>query len=62
MGAGSVVYVGDSEVDADTAQAAGVPFALYTEGYRKTPVPTIPHDTAFDNWADLPAIAAALIR
>ncbi|WP_323035181.1 phosphoglycolate phosphatase [Pararhodobacter sp.] len=62
MPAGPVVYVGDSEVDAETAQRAGVPFALYTEGYRKTPVATIPHDMRFSDWAELPGIAAALIR
>ncbi|MCB1407539.1 MAG: phosphoglycolate phosphatase [Rhodobacteraceae bacterium] len=61
LGAGPVVYVGDSEVDADTAQAARVPFALFTQGYRKTPVDTIPHSRAFDDWAALPGIAAALI-
>ena len=62
MAAGPVVYVGDSEVDAGTAQAAGIPFALFTEGYRKTPVDTIPHDRSFAYWSELPAIAAALIR
>jgi len=61
MGAGPVVYVGDSEVDAATAKAARVPFALFTEGYRKTPLETIPHDRAFNAWADLPGIASALI-
>ena len=61
MGGGPVVYVGDSEVDAETAQSANVPFALYTEGYRKTPIATIPHDRAFDDWADLPAIAAGML-
>jgi len=61
MGAGPVVYVGDSEVDAATAQAAGVPFALFTPGYRKTPVDTIPHDRAFERYAELPAIAEMLV-
>lgn len=59
---GPVVYVGDSEVDAETAQRAGVPFALYTEGYRKTPISTIPHDRSFNDWSALPAIAKALLR
>ena len=45
--------VGDSEVDAETAQAAGVRFALYTEGYRKTPVEQIPHDCTFSDFARL---------
>lgn len=62
LGEGPVVYVGDSEVDAATAVAADVPFALFTEGYRKTPVDTIPHSRAFDDWSHLPAIAAALVR
>ncbi|WP_417586795.1 phosphoglycolate phosphatase [Pararhodobacter oceanensis] len=61
MGGGPAVYVGDSEVDAETAQAAQVPFALFTEGYRKTPVPAIAHQRAFDSWADLPAIAESLL-
>lgn len=60
LGGGPVVYVGDSEVDAETAQAVGVPFALYTKGYRKTAIEAIPHSTAFDDWADLPGIADAL--
>lgn len=57
MEPGKVIYVGDSEVDAQTAQAAGTPFALYTLGYRKGPVAQIPHTQAFDDWSDLPKIA-----
>lgn len=62
LGGGKCLYVGDSEVDAATAQNAGIAFALFTEGYRKTPVDQIPHDRAFANWADLPAIARDLAR
>lgn len=62
MGPGPMVYVGDSEVDAATAQATGSAFALFTPGYRKTPVDQIPHDAAFDHWGDLPAIAQRLAR
>jgi len=61
LGGGAVVYVGDSEVDAATAMAARVPFALFTDGYRKTPVADIVHQRAFDNFADLPDIARALL-
>jgi phosphoglycolate phosphatase len=61
LGDGPAVYVGDSEVDALTAQAARVPFALFTLGYRKSPVAQIPHDRAFDDFLDLPAIAEALL-
>ncbi len=37
MGGGDCLYVGDSEVDAETSARARVPFLLFTEGYRKTP-------------------------
>ena len=57
---GPSVYVGDSEVDAATAQAAGVPFLLFTEGYRKSPVDALPHAAAFGDWDDLPGLVAAL--
>lgn len=43
----SAIYVGDSEVDAQTAQRAGVPFLLFTEGYRKGPVEALPHHARF---------------
>ncbi|WP_299617041.1 phosphoglycolate phosphatase [Pelagibius sp.] len=56
----AVLYVGDSEVDAATAQAAGVRFALHTEGYRKTPVAKIHHDLRFEEFARLPALVDAL--
>ena len=52
------LYVGDSEVDAETAQRAGLPFLLFTEGYRKTPVEDLPHRAAFRDFADLPGLAA----
>ena len=54
LGAGAAVFVGDSEVDAETAAAAGLPFALFTEGYRKAPVAALPHAFAFDDWSRLP--------
>lgn len=54
-----VIFVGDSEVDADTARAAALPFLLYTEGYRKSPVDQIAHDAAFADWAALPALVKA---
>jgi len=61
LGARDVVYVGDSEVDAETAARAGLPFALYTQGYRKGPVANIAHDRAFDDFAELPGIVADLL-
>lgn len=57
LGATSRLYVGDSEVDAETADRAAITFALFTEGYRKTPVDALPHAVAFDDFAQLPAIS-----
>lgn len=58
---GPRIYVGDSGVDAETAQRAGLPFLLYTEGYRKVPVADLPHDAAFSDFADLvPLVMARL--
>lgn len=48
-----VLYVGDSEVDAQTAANAGLRFALYTQGYRRTPVDQMPQDFAFAEFGDL---------
>jgi len=56
------LYVGDSEVDAETARRAGVRFALFTEGYRKTSVSTIPHQDRFSDFSALPGIVEAVFR
>lgn len=58
MGDGPRLYVGDSETDAETADRAGVPFLLFTRGYRKSPVEALPHLASFDDWADLPAMVS----
>ena len=60
LGATGGLYVGDSEVDAETAQRAKQPFALFTEGYRKSPVATIPHDQRFSDFSQLVEIAGVL--
>lgn len=57
LGRGPCVYVGDSEVDAQTAVSAGVPFLLYSEGYRKNLVADIPHTAVFSDFAEVPALA-----
>ena len=56
------VYVGDSETDAETAQRAKMPFALFTEGIRQSPVKAIPHDAIFSDFADLPRIHEMLAK
>lgn len=62
LGDGPAVYVGDSEVDAETAQRAGVPFLLFTRGYRKTPVEQLYHTHGFDDFADLPGLVAQALE
>ncbi|NOD75791.1 MULTISPECIES: phosphoglycolate phosphatase [unclassified Ruegeria] len=59
-GSGPRIFVGDSEVDAETAVRAKVPFLLFTEGYRKSPVQDIPHDIAYEAATDLPAHVTTL--
>lgn len=59
---GSGLYVGDSEVDAETADRAGVPFALFTQGYRKTPVAQLVHRYTFDDFRDLAAIVERFVN
>lgn len=54
----SVIYVGDSETDAETARRAQVPFFLYRHGYRKTPVSELPHKAVFDHFDALPDLLA----
>jgi phosphoglycolate phosphatase len=58
LGGGPTLYVGDSEIDAETASRAAVPFALYSAGYRKTAVAEIQHDWAFDEFEALPGIVS----
>ena len=52
----SALYIGDSEVDADTARAAGAPFLLFTEGYRKTPVKDMVRQAEFSDFSALPGL------
>ena len=53
LGEGPALFVGDSEVDAETALRAGVGFALFTEGYRRGPVEALPHRFAFSKFREL---------
>lgn len=60
MGPGPAIFVGDSEVDAETAQRAGVTFALFTEGYRKAPSDSLGAKLIFTDFAALPGLIAHL--
>lgn len=48
-----IVYIGDSETDAETAERAGARFGLYTEGYRRTEPDAIFHQFRFSDYRDL---------
>lgn len=58
LGAASGLYVGDSEVDAETAQAAGVDFAFFTQGYCHIPHDAVPQSWRFDHFETLPGFVA----
>ena len=55
----SSLLVGDSEVDAATAQAAGVPFVLMKHGYRRGLAEAISCIAALDHFVDLPPLVLA---
>lgn len=55
------IYVGDSEVDAETAQRADIPFLLFTQGYRKTSVEQIPHTRQFSSYKNLAAAIESVL-
>src|SRR6185437_7375067 len=54
------LLVGDSEVDAATSRAAGVPFVLMKHGYRRGPAEEIPCMAALESLGELPALVRAL--
>ena len=56
VGDGPCIYIGDSEVDAETAKRANVPFLLFSEGYRKPPLEKIPHTFQFSSFKELPEL------
>jgi phosphoglycolate phosphatase len=60
LNADRALFVGDSEVDAETAHAAGTPLALYTKGYRTAPVETLGAKLIFDDYGALPGLVAHL--
>jgi len=60
LGHTDCIYVGDSEVDAETAKAAGVPFVFFTHGYCHVPPATLTIHATLTDWADLPGIVAEL--
>jgi len=55
-GADEVIFVGDSEVDAATAEAANVRFVLFTSGYLKGSAQNIKSAAHFADFARLPGL------
>ena len=49
-------YVGDSEIDYQTAMNAHIPFALFTDGYRREELSYFKNARAFNSFKDLPEI------
>ena len=60
LGAQSGIFVGDSEVDCETAARAKADFVLFTEGYHHRPIAELPNRAVFDHFAALPQIIASL--
>lgn len=50
---GATLYIGDSEIDWETAQRADVRFALFTGGYRQNGLDYFASATPFDDFASL---------
>ncbi len=61
LGDGPMIFVGDSEIDAETADRAGVPFLLYTEGYRKTPVEDLGATASFGHYDRLAGLISDVL-
>lgn len=58
LGRQKCLYVGDSEVDAECAEAAGVPFVFFSAGYLRVPRDQIRFAVEFADFAALPGIVA----
>lgn len=54
---GAAVFVGDSEVDAETADRAALPFLFFTGGYAKRPVTPL---ARFNHHDELPGLIARI--
>ena len=62
LGDGPRVYVGDSDVDAETSERAGVPFLIYAHGYAKRPIGELVHDHAFEHHDEVVGLVGQILR
>lgn len=56
---GEGLFVGDSEVDAECARAAGVPLLLFSGGYRKAAAESLGAAAIFSDFSDLPDLVTS---
>ncbi|WP_284163345.1 phosphoglycolate phosphatase [Frigidibacter sp. SD6-1] len=54
------IFVGDSEVDARTAEAAGLPFFLFTRGYLRVPLSEISVTATFADFREFRELVAGI--
>ena len=62
LGDGPLIYVGDSGVDAKTAENAGVSFILTGWGYRNADAASLRYDALIDSFDDLPCVIEDLFQ
>lgn len=62
LGDGPRLYIGDSEVDEQTARQAGIAFGWFTPGYCHVRREALTFAFEFDDFATLPRRAAALLQ
>jgi phosphoglycolate phosphatase len=55
------IFVGDSEIDAESALAAGLPFVLVTFGYPQGDIAAIPADARVDGFDALRSLVGAML-
>jgi phosphoglycolate phosphatase len=60
LGAEDGIFVGDSDVDAAAAHAAGLPLVLLRHGYARRPVETLGAAALIDRFDELPAVLLRL--
>ncbi len=56
LGNGTVLYIGDSVIDAETAARARVMFGLFTSGYLNADIATLHYTFRFDDFHALPKV------
>lgn len=62
LGGHPLLYIGDSEVDEETARRAGFPFAFFTGGYCHLPEERLTFAVKFDAFDALPGAVRRLAR